>query len=174
MSTDSSNWGREIEELLNQIRKNSNILEDYHKQKYFTVKKISVYYKLPIIVLSSVNGLIALSLNQYINQNLVSGINAGISFIISTLSSIALYLKVEQRMEVELELSQKYHKLSINIFKILSLRADSRGCDGDIFLQSCFSEYLQLFEQSSLIDIEFKDELKQKVDDIDLGISIKE
>jgi hypothetical protein len=171
MSTDSSNWGKEIEELLDQIRKNSNILEDYHKNKYFAVKKTSVYYKLPVIVLSSVNGLIAVSLNQYINQNLVSGINAGISFIISTLSSIALYLKIEDKAEQELEASKKYHKLSINIFKVLSLKADTRGCDGDIFLQSCFSEYLQLFEKSGLTDIEFSDKLKI---DLHVGISVKE
>jgi len=171
MSNDSSNWDSNIEELLDQIRKNSNILEEYHKRKYFSVKKTSIYYKLPVIVLSSVNGLIAVSLNQYINQNIVSGINAGISFIISTLSSIALYLKIEQRLEDELESSQKYHKLSINIFKVLSLKADSRSCDGDIFLQSCFSEYIQLFDNSGLTDIEFSDKLKI---DLNVGISVKE
>lgn len=166
----TSNWSKEVEELLDQIRTNSNILETHHKQKYFSIKKMVVWFRVPVIVLSSINALVAVSLTSYLPQNYISGMNACISFIIGTLTSIGLYLKVEDRMESELEASRSYHVLSLNIFKILSLKDPERGVDGDIFLNNCFSEYIKLFEQSGLSDIEFSDKLK-----IDLvGISIKE
>jgi hypothetical protein len=171
ISSTSSNWSREIERLLDQIRTNSIELETHHKQKYFSIKKMVVWFRVPVIVLSSINALVAVSLTSYLPQNYISGMNAGISFIIGTLTSIGLYLKVEDRMESELEASRSYHVLSLNIFKILSLKDAERGVDGDIFLNNCFGEYVKLFEQSGLSDIEFMDKLKIEME---IGISIKE
>ena len=167
----TSNWSKEVEKLLDQIRTNSIELETHHKQKYFSIKKMVVWFRVPVIVLSSINALVAVSLTSYLPQNYISGMNAGISFIIGTLTSIGLYLKVEDRMESELEASRSYHVLSLNIFKILSLKDAERGVDGDIFLNNCFSEYIKLFEQSGLSDIEFMDKLKIEME---IGISIKE
>ena len=160
VSSTSSNWSREIERLLDQIRTNSIELESHHKQKYFAIKKLTVWFRVPVIVLSSINALVAVSLTQYLPQNIISGMNAGISFIIGTLTSIGLYLKIEDRAEGELEASRSYHVLALNIFKILSLKDNDRGVDGDIFLSTCFSEYIKLFEQSGLSDVEFMDKLK--------------
>ena len=171
MSSSTSNWSKEVEKLLDQIRTNSIELETHHKQKYFSIKKMVVWFRVPVIVLSSINALVAVSLTSYLPQNYISGMNAGISFIIGTLTSIGLYLKVEDRMESELEASRSYHVLSLNIFKILSLKDAERGVDGDIFLNNCFSEYIKLFEQSGLSDIEFMDKLKIEME---IGISIKE
>jgi hypothetical protein len=169
ISSTSSNWSKEVEKLLDQIRLNCIELESHHKKKYFSIKKLTIWFRVPVIILSSINSLAAVSLQSYLAQNLISGLNAGISFLIGIITSIGLYLKVEDKAEQELEASRKYHILSLNIFKVLSLKNDERGCDGDIFLQSCFSEYLQLFEQSGLTDIEFSDKLK-----IELIISVKE
>lgn len=164
-----SNWSKEIERLLDQIRSNSIELETHHKKKYFSIKKLTIWFRVPVIVLSSINALVAVSLTEYLPQNYISGMNAFISFIIGTLTSIGLYLKVEDRAESELEASRSYHVLSLNIFKILSLKDVERGVDGDIFLNNCFSEYIKLFEQSGLSDIEFIDKLKI----MEFGISIE-
>jgi hypothetical protein len=159
-STSSSNWSKEVERLLDQIRMNSIELESHHKKKYFAIKKLTVWFRVPVIVLSSINSLAAVSLQSYLAQNLISGLNAGISFLIGIITSIGLYLKVEDKAEEELEASRKYHVLALNIFKILSLKDNDRGVDGDIFLSTCFSEYIKLFEQSGLSDVEFMDKLK--------------
>ena len=34
----SSNWNKQIESVLNDIRLNCNDLEEYHKIKYFSIK----------------------------------------------------------------------------------------------------------------------------------------
>ena len=174
ISSTSSNWSKEVERLLDKIRTNSNDLEAHHKKKYFSIKKLTIWFRVPVIVLSSINALVAVSLTSYLPQNYISGMNAGISFIIGTLTSIGLYLKIEDRAEGELEASRKYHVLALNIFKILSLKDNERGVDGDIFLNTCFSEYVKLFEQSGLSDVDFMDKLKIELIVGIEGISVKE
>ena len=168
----SSNWNKQIESVLNDIRLNSNALEEFHKEQYFSVKKLVVYFKLPIIILSSLNAIVAVSLTNYLEQQYISASNCGLSFIIGTLTSISLYLKIEDRLETELLLSKEYHKLSIDIFKILSLKNEDRAVDGDKFLNDTYNQYIKLFERSNLLDVEFKDKLKiEFFNTYDVGIS---
>jgi len=168
MSTTSNNWNAEIESLLNDIRLNSIELENHHKEHYFNVKNIVIWFKLPIIVLSSLNAIIAVALTNYIQQNYISAANCFISFIIGTLTSISLYMKIEDRLESELLASKEYHKLSIEIYKLLSLKIEDRGIDGDAFLNDIYNEYVKLFEKSNINTNEFTDKLK-----IELPIGIK-
>jgi hypothetical protein len=166
MSTSSNNWNDKIEKLLNEIRLNSNMLSDHHKKLYFGIKNIVVYFKLPIIILSSLNAIIAVSLTNYLDQNIISGSNCLISFIIGILTSISLYLKIEDKLENENDMSKEYHKLGIDIYKILSLGADDRGIDGDQYLNNTYNQYIKLFERSNLNDIELTDKLKSDIDTI--------
>jgi hypothetical protein len=164
----TNNWNDEIEKLLNQIRNNCIELENIHKQKYFGIKNIVVFFKLPIIVLSSINALVAVALTNYIKQDYISGANAGISFIIGTLTSISLYLKIEDKLEQELIASKEYHLLAIKIYKILSLKIEDRGTDGDVFLSDTYNNYVKLIERGNLLDTVITDKLK-----IDLPIGIE-
>ena len=160
MSTSSNNWNDKIEKLLNEIRINSNTLSEHHKKLYFNIKNIVVYFKLPIIILSSLNAIIAVSLTNYLNQEIISGTNCFISFIIGVLTSISLYLKIEDKLENENDMSKEYHKLGIDIYRTLSLRHDDRGIDGDQYLNNIYNQYIKLYERSNLNDIELTDKLK--------------
>ena len=51
LSNNTNNWNQEIELLLNKIRSNCVDLENFHKKKYFGLKKIVIYFQLPIIIL---------------------------------------------------------------------------------------------------------------------------
>jgi len=158
--TSTNGWNTEIEVLLNQIRTNAIDLEEFHKGLYFKLKGLLVYFNLPVIILSSINALVAVALTSYLPQNVISGMNAGISFVIGTLTSIGMYLKINDRLENELEASKAYHKLSIEIYKVLSLKIDDRNTDGGIFMNEVYGEYIKLFERSNLMDIDMKDKLK--------------
>lgn len=163
MSTSSNNWNDKIEKLLNEIRINSNTLSEHHKRLYFSIKNIVVYFKLPIIILSSLNAIIAVSLTNYLNQEIISGTNCFISFIIGVLTSISLYLKIEDKLENENDMSKEYHKLGIDIYRTLSLRHDDRGIDGDQYLNNIYNQYIKLYERSNLNDIELTDKLKSEL-----------
>jgi len=163
MSTSSNNWNDNIEKILNDIRLNCNDLEKHHSRLYFSIKNIVVYFKLPIIILSSLNAIIAVAMTSYIDQSYISAMNCFISFFIGVLTSISLYLKIEDRLENELLASKEYHKLSIEIFRVLSLKTCDRGVDGDQFLNNMYNEYVKLFDRSNLSENEFNDRLKDNL-----------
>jgi len=175
MSDNSSqSWDDNTERLLENIRHNCIKLEEFHREYYFRIKKVIVYFKLPIIIMSSLNAILAVSMGDYLPQQYISVLNAGISFIIGTLTSISLYLRIEDRLESSLSSSKEYHKLSIEIYKMLSLKKCNRSTDSDQFLNDVYGNYVKLFERSNLLTNEFIDELKKKVDEMEIEISIKE
>jgi len=175
MSEDSTqSWNDNVEKLLDNIRINCIKLETFHREYYFRIKKVIVYFKLPIIFLSSLNAITAVAFSNYINQNYISATNCGLSFIIGTLTSISLYLRIEDRLECSLNSAKEYHKLSIEIFKMLSLRKSDRSIDADQFLNNVYGDYVKLFERSNLLTNDFTDELKKKVEEMEIGISVKE
>jgi hypothetical protein len=81
-------------------------------------------------------------------------------------------MKVEDKLELELLTSKSYHKLSIDIFKILTLEVEGRGIDGDVYLNNIYNEYVKLYERTNLIDENIHDKLKKL--DIGFGISSKD
>lgn len=163
MSNSSNNWNTQIEILLNNIRENCNELEKFHKSKYFQVKNIVIYFKLPIIVLSSLNAIASVSLQPYMEQKYISALNCGLSFIIGILTSISLYLKIEDILENELFASKEYSKLSIEIYKMLNLKIEDRGIDGDQFLNNIYNDYVKLYDRTNLNENELTDNLKQNM-----------
>jgi len=171
MSTSSNNWNDSIERLLDNIRLNCIELEQHHKKLYFSIKNIVVYFKLPIIILSSINAIASVALTDYLAQNIISATNCLISFFIGVLTSISLYLKIEDRLENELLASKEYHKLSIEIYKILSLKTEDRAIDGDQFLNDIYNEYIKLYDRSNLNENELNDQLKKDINK-QFGISL--
>jgi hypothetical protein len=173
MSDNSSNsWNENTEDLLDNIRKNCIILEEYHKTYYFKLKKIVIYFKLPIIFLSSLNAIASVAFQSYVEQSYISALNCGLSFIISTLTSISLYLRIEDRLEQSLTSSKEYCKISLEIYKMLSLKKSDRSTDADAFLNDMYNQYIKLFEKSNLLHNEFIDNLKTDLHKI--GIIIRE
>jgi len=173
MSDNSNNsWNDNTEELLDNIRKNCIVLEDYHRQYHFRIKKIIIWFKLPIIVMSSLNAIASVAFQNYIEQNYISAFNCGLSFVIGTLTSVSLYLRIEDRLEASLSSSKEYHKISLEIYKMLSLKKADRSTDADQFLNDVYNNYIKLFEKSNLLQNEFTDNLKKDINLI--GIIVKE
>ena len=168
MSNSSNNWNENIEILLNDIRLNCIELHTHHKKQYFKIKNIVVYFKIPIILFSSLNAIASVSLQAYMPQEYISELNCGISFVIGLLTSISLYLKIEDKLENELFASKEYNKLSIDIFKILNLKENDRGIDGDQYLNNIYNEYIKLLDRTNLSENNLIDLLKQKIKNINL------
>jgi hypothetical protein len=101
-------------------------------------------------------------------QEYISELNCGISFVIGLLTSISLYLKIEDKLENELFASKEYNKLSIDIFKILNLKENDRGIDGDQYLNNIYNEYIKLLDRTNLSENNLVDLLKQKIKNINL------
>jgi hypothetical protein len=160
-STESQNgWSDDIEALLRDMEYNSGILSQIHKTNYLALHEYIKYFKLPIIILSSVNSIFSVGLNAYLNQSLVSSINCLISLICGIISSIELYLGLQKKIENELLSYRDYYLLSVKINNCLKLKREHRTePNGQLFLTDITNEYTGLFESSEIHSQNFRDRL---------------
>ena len=160
-STESQNgWSDDIEALLRDMEYNSGILSQIHKTNYLALHEYIKYFKLPIIILSSVNSIFSVGLNAYLSQGLVSSINCLISLICGIISSIELYLGLQKKIENELLSYRDYYLLSVKINNCLKLKREHRSePNGQLFLTDITNEYTGLFESSEIHSQNFRDRL---------------
>jgi hypothetical protein len=160
-STESQNgWSDDIEALLRDMEYNSGILSQIHKTNYLSLHEYIKYFKLPIIILSSVNSIFSVGLNAYLSQGLVSSINCLISLICGIISSIELYLGLQKKIENELLSYRDYYLLSVKINNCLKLKREHRTePNGQLFLTDITNEYTGLFESSEIHSQNFRDRL---------------
>lgn len=142
-------WTRDIVDVLNKIRKNSYLLHRKHTKRYIEYRALSRYFDLPTIVLSVFSSSFS-SLNVIGEQN-KNVVVTGISMFIAVLTSIKLYLNLNNTINDENSLSKQYYTLSIDIYKILNLDENNRNCDAEQYLNDCYSQYVKLTEQSTIL-----------------------
>jgi len=146
-------WGEtaDIEQLLESIRINSINLSLYHRERYWHFKSFGKYFRIPIIVLSSITSASSVGLQPVMEQGLISGITCLLAFVIAVLSSTEMYLKIQDSMEKELNMSKEYYTLGIDIYKCLSTGREHRTEEPRIYLDKKYSEYKALTESSSIL-----------------------
>ena len=149
----------DIENLLENIRLNCVFLHKEHKKRYLKLKQTLKYYKLPVICLSAVNSLLSVSLQNYVEQGIISISCAIVSLICGVIGSVELYLQIAANMESELITSKDYYLLGIDIFKMLSLRNSNRNVDLKAFLDEKFQVYQKLIENSNILEKKVLDQL---------------
>jgi hypothetical protein len=152
-------WSDDIEQLLDNIRMNSVIMNEKHQQRYFYLKGQLRYFRVPVIVLSGFNSVISVGLQPFTNQQSISLITCLISLFCGIIGSIELYLAIQSQMENELITSKEYYYLSTHIFKILTLRRENRNIQGLHFLDESYKSYIELIEKSNIIYNKIQDKL---------------
>jgi hypothetical protein len=157
--SDTNDWSSDIETVLEQIRVNSVILSKEHKTKYLYLKGILRYFRVPVILISSIASVSSVGLQSYMDQQLISAITCLLSLTCGIIGSIELFLAIQTSMENELMASKDYYILSIEIFKILTLDRENRSIGGKTFLEASYSTYVKLIENSNIIDNKISDRL---------------
>jgi len=155
----SNDWSSDIENVLEQIRINSVLMSKEHKTKYLYLKGILRYFRVPVILISSIASVSSVGLQPYIDQQMISVITCLLSLTCGIIGSIELFLAIQSRMENELMASKDYYILSIEIFKVLTLDRENRSMDGKAFLETSYGTYVKLIENSNIIDKKIVDRL---------------
>jgi hypothetical protein len=138
--------------ILNTISIECIELEKMHKDKYFRLKGKLRYYKLPVIVLSTVNSVLSAGLGEYVkNQTTISTMSSGLALACSIISSIELYLQIEVSMVRSIESSKMYKTLYLRIEKYNGLYKCHRQMTPNEFLLDIYAEFVQLYQTSRLI-----------------------
>jgi len=149
----------DIETILDNIRCNSSVLSHYHRKRYLQLKGRLKYYRLPIIVISAINSVGAVSLQPFLAQGYISLINMFLSLTCGIIGSIELFYGFSKQMEVEMVGSKEFYVLSTDIYKYLSLKRENRISDGPTFLTETYGRYIKLVESSIILKKRVEDKL---------------
>jgi hypothetical protein len=156
----------DIEIYLENVRLNCVILQTVHKKRYFALKSWLKYFKIPNIIISSSNSVLSVGMTGYMEQSWISGMTCLLSLLSAIITSIELYLGIENNMVKEEQISRSYYLLGTNIFKMLSLTRENRKINGNDYLNEIFSEYNKLIEKSSFIKASVDDKLMPLPNDL--------
>jgi hypothetical protein len=142
---------QDVEQILDNLRINSVNLADYHRKRFYHFKSFGKYFRIPIIVLSSITASASVGLQPVVRQDIISGITCLLGFGIAVISSMEMYLGIQSAMDHEIALSRDYYSLAIDIFKCLNLSREHRSDEPKSYLDKKYAEYQALRETSSLL-----------------------
>lgn len=141
-----------IDSLLDKIRLNCVQLTNRHTNNHLYYKNCSKYFEIPTIILSVFAGSFAVGADPFAKQETISVVNCSISMIITILTSIKIFMKIQENQQTEQELAVQFKTLALDIFKILSLSERDRGIDGLGYLNNTYSKYITLVENSAILN----------------------
>jgi hypothetical protein len=145
-------WGPHVDSLLDKIRLNCVYLTNRHIKNHLYYKGASSYFEIPTIILSVFAGSFAVGSDPFLDQEVISVTNCVISMIITILTSVKLYMKIAESASAEQELAISFKSIALDIFKTLSLPEEKRGIDGMAYLNKVYGKYINLVENSAVLN----------------------
>ena len=156
-------WSDEIEDILNRLRINCVNLSEYHRKRFYHFKSYGKWFRLPMIILASVNSTASVGLQPVLDQTIISGITCLLGMVMGIIGAVELYMGIQASMELELKQSKEFYTLAIDIYKTLSLVRDNRGEDGKDYLNKKYSNYIKICEASNLLKRKLKVDLLTQI-----------
>lgn len=145
-------WDDKEEQFLTKLEQQSNEYADYFKKDYMYYHRLASKFNIPILLISAINALCAIALNDFLAQRYVSIMNAVLSSGTGVLGSIQLYLKINEKVANAVRSSTLMKRLALKISKELSIERGRRVTEGAAFLQECFGEFNACLEQANPIE----------------------
>jgi hypothetical protein len=158
-------WTDKEEDFLQLLEKQADQLSVHYNKEYLYYKRLATKFNVPILIVSAINSLTAIALNDFVPQRYVSILNAVLSAGTGVMGSIQLYLKINEKMANSLKSAGAFKKLALKLSKELSLERDERDTDGKIFLNDCFAEFNTDLEQSNPIERKLANHMRLTRDD---------
>ena len=157
-------WHPSVEKLLQKYCDEAQTREALHRRSYYSYKKLTTCFNLPIIVLSALSGSFQFLSKGYpdIEQYIVTG-TASVSILTAVISAVASYLKLGE--------SKSKHEQSANAWLLfhnevkhqLGLQREFRQ-DPTEFLQSIKTQHDRLFELSPICSADMISAIRKKID----------
>lgn len=145
-------WHDEEEEFLRRMERQCDVYFNHHTQDYKYYHRLASKFNIPILVVSAINALTAVALNEFVEQKYVSIINAILSAGTGVLGSVQLYMKINEKMTNALRSSISFRRLGMKISKEITLARHERAVEGQAFLAECFAEFNTAIEQGNPIE----------------------
>jgi hypothetical protein len=149
MNAFEEKWTNDQELILRRISYNSGLMSDHHRSEYYRLIAQLKWFRIPIIIISSINSVFSVGLSNYIEQSVVSVITCLLSLTVSCIGSIELYLALQKKSDSELISYRSFYTLALKINTTLDLEKENRNQEGEPFLHAMIAEYQSCFEMSN-------------------------
>ena len=145
-------WFDEQETYLRSMERQCEVYYQHHTKDFVYYHSLASRFNLPILIVSAINALTAVALNEFVEQKYVSIMNAVLSAGTGVLGSIQLYLKINEKMTNATRSSLAFKRLGLKISKELTLGRSERVTEGLAFLSDCFAEFNTAIEQGNPVE----------------------
>ena len=152
MTKDDQVWFDEQETYLRNMERQCDVYFQHHTKDFVYYHSLASRFNLPILIVSAINALTAVALNEFVQQKYVSIMNAVLSAGTGVLGSIQLYLKINEKMTNATRSSLAFKRLGLKISKELTLGRNERVTEGLAFLSDCFAEFNTALEQGNPVE----------------------
>jgi len=145
-------WHDKEEAYLRKLEEQCNYMHRHYSKEFTYYNGLSSRFNIPILVISSINALTAIALGQFIEQTMVSILNAILSAGTGVLGSIQLYMKLNEKMTKALNSSIHVKRIALKISKELSIDRAQRVTEGVAFLNECFTDFNNAIETGNPLE----------------------
>jgi len=144
-------WSDDEESILRTIGDKCFSMSEVHKKNYVSLQDKLKYYKIPVIIISGINSVIAVGLNSYVSQDVISITNCVLALSCGIIGSIELYLKLAENMNKEYLSGREFYLLHIDIKKTLALSQQNRKVDGHVYLETIYNKYIKTVSNAEVM-----------------------
>jgi len=145
-------WTEEEETYLANMERQCDVYCQHHTKDFVFYHRLASRFNIPILIVSAINALTAVALNEFVAQKYVSIMNAVLSAGTGVLGSVQLYMKINEKMTNATRSSVAFKRLGLKISKELTLSRDDRLTEGQAFLSDCFAEFNTAIEQGNPVE----------------------
>lgn len=145
-------WSDEEEDFLKRMERQCDVYYNHHTGDFKYYHRLASKFNIPILIISSINALTAVAMNEFVPQKFVSIINAVLSAGTGVLGSIQLYMKINEKMTNALRSSIAFKRLALKISKEITLAREDRVTEGQAFMAECFAELNTAIEQGNPVE----------------------
>lgn len=146
-----SEWSEQTETILQILSDQCFLSSKVHERLYRVYSCRLKYIKIPVIVISGLNSVLAVGLGDYIDQNIISASTSVLSLICGILGSIELFLKISENMARSSSAARELFVLHIEIRKTLKLESQDRGIDAKTYLDNVYTRYIDIITNAKLV-----------------------
>lgn len=151
-SKEREKWTDEEEEFLKKMERQCDVYYNHHTADFKYYHRLASKFNIPILLISSINALTAVAMNEFVPQKYVSIINAVLSAGTGVLGSIQLYMKINEKMTNALRSSIAFKRLGLKISREMTLARGDRVTEGQAFMGECFAELNTAIEQGNPVE----------------------
>lgn len=162
------NTNNPVLKMLKELHTNCINYSTYHNARYMYYKKIIFFvFRIPVILLAAINSFLAIGVDSYIDQKIISITNAIVSLVCGIFTSIELFLNLQKRIEMDFMCYKEYYILGVDAYQLIQLH-DYTNVDNekkkiiDAQFAALYVRYKELVYKSNPINykkIEFHDAL---------------